>query len=93
MVIVAALALAGCSAIDAGYITEKEYSPSYVYYVNQCFAYNKDGLCTMNIPQPRTHPESWRFDLKNGEEEGWIYVSESTFDAYEVGDWVSSSKN
>lgn len=91
MVIVAALALSGCSAINAGYITKKEYSPSYTYYVNQCFSYNKDGLCTMNIPQPRTHPESWSFDLKNGDATGWSYVSESMFDAHEVGDWFDAS--
>lgn len=81
----AVLLLAGCSSISSGYVTKKEYEPAYTYSTMQCVAFNKYG-CSAYMPMIHYVPEHFRFDLKNKDKTGWVYVSHETFDAVNVGD-------
>lgn len=90
-VAVLALLLVGCSPIDSGTITDKHHREGYYQttYVQQCMAYDKNGSCTQYITVPQTtyYPPSWTFDLRKGDEKGWVGVSEGTYDSYEIGDY------
>ena len=82
------LALVGCgSSISAGTVTEKSYSPEYQYMTQQCAGYNKDGACTVWMPIWHTMPESFTLDLRDGEKDGYVRVSEAEYESYEVGDY------
>ena len=79
--------LTGCSHIDSGTITQKVNEPERHYFIT---TYCGKG-CFMVIPQ--FDDEDWRFDLDNGEDTGYVYVTEQTFDLYEVGDQYTTPKD
>lgn len=83
--------LASCSSIDRGTITNKDHREGYYYttYTQQCTAYDKNGICTSYIPIPHQNYQqpTWRFDIRLEDENGWVYVSEDTYNNYEVGDF------
>jgi len=83
------LLLTGCSSIDQGYITSKDYSPSYMYYRQTCVSYNENGGCRQYIQQPIYVPENFRFNLEQGEKTGWVNVPEHEYSSYEVGDYYN----
>lgn len=91
----AAGALAGCSAISEGTITDKHFRAAYdtTYYMNQCMSYRSDGSCSVSIPVPHTahHPDRWTLDLRAGEKDGWVEVSQATYDMYKIGDYYGGS--
>lgn len=78
------LALAGCSTLSSGIITNKAYSPGYWYTTTTCQLVGKNTVCT---PHQAYWPPSHRFDLRDGDKEGFIYVDEFTYHEYEVGDY------
>lgn len=80
------LALAACSPIDRGTITEKVVEPESTIITQQCVAY-RDGVCTTWIPQVIHDDEDYRFDLRNEDETGYVYVDRDTFDQYDEGDF------
>lgn len=75
LLLASALALTGCSSIDAGTITAKENEPERRY------------VCTVKPLIFCTDDEDWRFDITEGDDNGWVYVDESTFAEYEIGDY------
>jgi hypothetical protein len=79
------LALAGCSGIKAGVITEKKYEESREYTVPLCTQSGKVLIC---IPQHRTDDEDWYVGIVQGEDSNWISVTQETYDSYEVGDYI-----
>jgi hypothetical protein len=91
VVIMAILALAACSKISSGWITEKQYTEGYYTTTQVCVSYDPDDFhCTLYVPQTTYHPPTWRFDLVANDEhgdpqEGWVYVTEETYDQYAVG--------
>lgn len=90
--IAAALLLAGCSSISAGTITAKTIEPPYTWIQYICSSYDKNGICVVQVPIFHNEPEKYRFDLTEGKDEGWVYVSYPTFDDYEVGDYYGTAK-
>lgn len=84
------IVLSGCSAISTGTVTAKTYYEPYTWTetVYNCYARDKNGACTMNIPSYITHnePERFKFDLKKGKDTGWVYVDGGTYQSYDVGD-------
>ncbi len=93
LMIVGALVLAGCSSIDEGYITKKEYKPAYQTSTIICAAYGKYG-CTVWVPHTNYYPESWWFDIVEADsadggepKTGWVYVGPETFEKYKEGDY------
>jgi uncharacterized protein YceK len=90
---IAMLALAGCSAIDSGTITQKDHHDDYYTTTMSCAAYSKQGFCTLYVPITTHHPESWRFDLTEGDKDGWVYVSEDTYSHYAVGDYFQKDES
>lgn len=85
----ALLLLTGCSAISSGQVTAKHYSPSYLQPVMQCVSYNKDGVCINYLTTYNRVPEKWKLDLATSDQTGWVYVSERTYEATEIGDWFN----
>ena len=87
----AAAVLTGCSPISEGRITQKTHEEAYdsTYYTYQCISRHSDGTCSVNMPIPHTqhYPEEWGFDLTDGEQNGWVDVSEDTWNRYDVGDY------
>lgn len=80
------LVLTACSSIDSGTVTDKHHRDGYYYTQMICASYNAQGLCTVHVPIQHYQPPTWRLDLREGEEEGWVYVSEGTYAATEIGD-------
>jgi hypothetical protein len=87
LVTLAALLLVGCSAINAGRITSREYTAPYTSVSFMCAGYNKDGVCISQIPVTNYHDATYRFNLQEGEEAGWVYVNEVDYNKYQVGDY------
>lgn len=86
-VVLAVLALAGCSPISSGYITDKHHTEGYYYPVSYCVVYNSKGICTVWGTRQQWQPPTWKFDIQQGDDEGWVYVSEETYGLYEIGDY------
>lgn len=87
--VAAAVILAGCSSISAGTITNKVAEPGSYVTTQYCASYNKQGVCTVWMPQTTYDDPDWRFDIRDGDKSGWVYVSQDTFDRYEVGDYFA----
>ena len=88
----ATLLLAGCSAISAGRITEKVIEPANTWIQMVCSGYNDKGFCSVWVPVYHYDDQDWRFDISDGEQEGFVYVTEGTFNYYNVGDWFEVPK-
>lgn len=82
------LALSACG-INSGTVTAKTHADAYsnTYYVDQCFAYDKNMNCTVNMPMPQTEyvPECWGLDLRNQDKTGSVCVDQATWNATEIG--------
>jgi uncharacterized protein YceK len=83
--------LAACSPISSGEITAKGHSDAYYYTTMQCASFGKYG-CTSWIPIMHYMPEQFSFSLVLGDEEGYVYVTESTWNEYEVGDFYEEER-
>lgn len=81
----AVLMLAGCSPISSGYVTKKTDEQAYSYVTMQCMVFSKYG-CSAYVPIEHYVPEKFKFDLKNQDKTGWVYVGKDTFDHVQVGD-------
>lgn len=90
--VAAALFLTACSSIDEGTITQKASEPGYYVSSQTCVAYNKEGVCSQWMPTTTYYPPTWRFDIRQGDDKGWVYVSEDTYNDYEVGDYFGSPR-
>lgn len=91
VLVAATLFLTACSSISAGRITAKEIHPAYTWVQNICSGYNAQGVCTVYVPIFHNEPEKYSFDLEDGEKTGWVYVTKSEFDKYEIGDSYAES--
>lgn len=93
-IVVMALLLVGCSAISNGTITAKKYQEAYDYPVQTCSMYEtkKDGeiVCKLWTTRWEHMSERWVFDLERGQQKGFVYVSESEFEKYSVGDYYDN---
>jgi len=80
-------ALAACSPISSGTITAKVIEPESTIVTQHCAAYNARGICTVWVPQYIHDDEDYRFDIREGDESGYVYVDRTTFDQYDEGDF------
>ena len=79
--------LTGCSTIQSGTIEKKVVHPAYTWVQYICGGYNSKGICTVQVPIFHSEPETYSFDIREGEETGFVYVGYSVFVEYEVGDY------
>lgn len=79
--------LSACSSIERGTITSKVAEPGMYMTQQSCAGYNKQGVCTVWVPITTYDDPDWRFDIRNENQTGWVYVTEETFNQYEVGDF------
>ncbi len=93
VIVAAALLLVGCSSISSGEITKKNYDEAYDYPVSYCMVYKSDGQCRIWGQRWEHVSERWSFDLVNDNKDtGWVNVSESEFDKYDVGDYYGKKE-
>lgn len=87
------IVLVGCSAISSGKITKKNHQGE--YYTTQliCAGYSQQGSCTTWVPITNYHPPTWWFDISEGKESGWVYVSEYTYNQFEIGDYYEDPED
>lgn len=81
-----ALLLVGCSYITSGTITAKDHKDAYRYSTMQCSMIRSNGTCGAFITTWHDVPEKWYFGLDDGENTGWVSVTQSTYEQFEVGD-------
>ena len=96
------LALAGCSAISAGTISQKHYEEPYDSTSMQCSIWvpgtkNMPMHCGFYAPVTQHHAAQYRFDLSanndDGEtQHGWVSVSADDYETHKVGDWFGEKK-
>ncbi|MFE6967212.1 hypothetical protein ACFVAJ_19165 [Agromyces sp. NPDC057679] len=92
LIAAAAIALTACSTIDAGEITAKKFEPEHTYTTYSCVQYDKNGICKIQMPQQNHVEDRYRFNLEDGDQTGWVYVPQSTYDEYQVGDWYGAGE-
>lgn len=90
--VTAALLLTSCSAISEGRITDKLYSAPYDTRTMECAFWkpataNSPMSCSYYHWVERHHEATYKFDIADGKDTGWVWVNENTYNAYEVGDW------
>lgn len=90
LVAVAAVAViaAGCSSLDHGTVTAKQFDPGYYTTDLICAAYgtgSQAGVCRLWLPYQEWVPECWRLYLKSGNDTGSQCVPESTYQHYQIG--------
>ena len=74
LVLAASLAvLSGCSPISSGTITDRVHKEAYWETYLDC----AKSPCKV---KQRHHSEVHRFDLKSGDETGWVHVDEEAYD-------------
>lgn len=92
-IVATALLLVGCSSISSGEITKKNHSDPYSYPVTYCQMYKSNGTCSFWGTRYEHVPERWSFDIENDNKDtGWVYVSESEFEEYKVGDYYGAKE-
>lgn len=96
LLLTALFALTGCTAkITAGTVVDKSYRAAYSTTYMSCMSYNADGICTMQVPQQRHHPESWSITIqgmneKQEQDTARYRVSEATYERLEFGDYFQT---
>ncbi len=84
-----AVVLAACgSSIQSGRITGKVYEEPYSWIQMVCVSYDKNSICTVQVPVTHEEPAHYRFNLEDGDKTGYVYVSPETFENHQTGDWV-----
>ena len=88
LIVLVALLLAGCSAPDHGYVTEKKHHDPYTWVQMSCVAYGKGGTCTIYVPIQHHVRERWELCLRDDEDKrGCRDVDSVTWGQYKVGDY------
>lgn len=87
--VLVAVALTACQdPPSSGTVTDKHYEPESSYMTMQCFSYNTNGTCAMNMPVWHTVPPEWMLKVQSDTDPdhvGWVSVDPGTFDRYQVG--------
>lgn len=81
-----ALSIGASAAPEEGIVYARYYYPESQWIQMVCVAYNKQGLCSTQVPVVQTAPERWTLGLRNGEDEGERHVTEHEYNTYKVGD-------
>lgn len=81
------IALSGCSSIDSGFISKKSYAAPYSSTEYTCITRDsKTQACTVQMPHQKHHAATYKFDLKQNDKTGWVYVNEGDYNKYQVND-------
>lgn len=82
--VVLLIALAGCGeGPNHGVVTDKSFEP---YHCDTTLQYNVSLKMTM--PFTTCYDDDWEVYIKNKKDEGWVSVTESTYDNAEVGEKI-----
>lgn len=88
-VVLTLAALTACSdPPHSGDVIGKHYEPESQYMTMQCYSYNSDGTCAMNIPTWHTDPAAWMLHIRSDvdpDHTGWVHVDQQTYGEYRVG--------
>jgi hypothetical protein len=76
------LAVVGC-APESGEVVGRDYSPAWMSTTTQCTTSGRVQVCS---PQVIHYPESWNLRLDDGQDTGWVSVTDDEYDRCHVGD-------
>ena len=86
LMIACILLLTGCTkTLDAGVVTEKQFSPAHKTY-NPMFL-TVSGHTSM-IPRWISHPDKWFVYVQDGEDRDCWSVSKEYYESVEVGEYI-----
>lgn len=86
------LALTGCGGPHKGTVHDKAHEPGHYTTESYCATYNKDHVCTYHAQRQRWVSPDWELDIYNGDDHGWVDVSEGVYKSVKIGDHVDLDK-
>lgn len=89
------LLLVSACAPDQGTIEKKKYVEEYEYWVagtTSCTGTGAQQRCTNTPGYYQYVPDSYRLYVVNGDDKGWISVSEGTYESAHVGDYYDNGE-
>ncbi len=96
--VIVAVLLGACGGPDSGKITDRSFTPEKEWYEKVCAQYktekvkvnatktNTKQTCVKTKKVEREIDEVYQFHLDNGEEAGWVTVTEDEYNSYQNGD-------
>lgn len=81
-----AFVMTGCSSINQGRITEKVFTDEREWYESKCVKKNDTGSCVQHKQVKKETEETYRFNLRQGDKTGWVYVNENDYNKHNVND-------
>jgi hypothetical protein len=85
----AALLLSACGGPHAGQVQDKRHSAGHYDSVPTCVMYNSSHLCVIHSTRQVWKDPSWSLNISNGEDQGWVDVTEYRYKSVNVGDYVN----
>lgn len=82
------VAVAGCGGPDHGTVVDKRFIPAHEDTWIWCHAVGKVTVCQ---PMTNYYDNEWDLLLRLGDDQGWVEVSQSTYDHTQVGDYYGSA--
>lgn len=82
-------------APDQGTIEKKDYDPEWQQWVagsTSCSGTGAQRTCTTTPGHFTYYPASWQLYVVNGDDKGWVSVSEGTYDQAHVGDYYDNGE-
>ncbi|UDL16647.1 hypothetical protein SEA_ATUIN_254 [Arthrobacter phage Atuin] len=88
------LLLTACGWTGTGTLIEKGHSSAYETFYMQCTAFNAQGMCTVQIPQWYTVPESWSLKIRDtSNKDHWVSVNKPFWDSAKEGQQVTITED
>ncbi|MGW8431432.1 hypothetical protein ACWGJ9_09980 [Curtobacterium citreum] len=85
----AAVLLTACGGPHSGQVHDKDHRDGYYSPSQVCTMYNTDGSCKMTTQQMHWVQPTWSLDIYNGDQHGWVSVTEARYNSVEIGDYVN----
>jgi hypothetical protein len=90
LTLLAVLTLTACGWTGTGTLTEKGHSAAYQSVYFTCGSFNAQGICTVQIPNFYTVPESWSLKIRdNAGKDHWVSVHKPFWDSVKEGQQVT----
>jgi len=81
--------ISACDNAESGIVNAKEFIAAHNEYVgNQCFGFDSNGNCTVNIPMFEWRNDEWvvYFYNEQDDENGSVSVTKEEYEFYKHGD-------
>lgn len=85
----AAVLLTACGGPHSGQVHDKTRTEGHYESVPACAMYNSDHHCVIPSTRQQWYDPTWSLDIYNGDEHGWVSVTEARYNSVEIGDYVN----